>query len=157
MTTIKKLHWILIALLVFAIDRISKIFVLTHLSLETPVEIFPFFNLFLTYNTGAAFSFLNKAGGWQKWLFSIIAVGISIYIVVWQFKIDIKNFWLKTSLSLILGGTLGNLYDRIVYHHVIDFLDFHYLDWHYPVFNLADSAICTGAIMLIIDIVRNRK
>ena len=129
---------------------------LNHLTLEEPVNIFPILNLFLTFNTGAAFSFLNEAGGWQEWLFIGIAVAASIFLTIWLIKIS-KETLLKISLALILGGTLGNLYDRIVYHKVIDFIDFYYEKWHYPVFNLADSAICIGAILLLIDLFRKPK
>jgi len=151
----KKYLWIFITILVFALDRITKSLALDYLPLGEPISILPMFNLFFTFNTGAAFSFLNQAGGWQEWLFGAIAVGVSISIIIWQLKITIEHLWLKIALALIIGGTLGNLYDRITYHKVIDFLDFYFRQWHYPVFNIADSAICIGAIMLIIDILRN--
>ena len=157
MTLFKKYFWIVLTLVVLALDYSTKLWVLDNLVLEEPVNILPVFNLFFTFNSGAAFSFLNKAGGWQGWLFIGIAAGVSIFLVIWQFKITIKDLWLKTALALILGGTLGNLYDRIAYHQVIDFIDFYYQKWHYPVFNLADAGICIGAIMLIIDILRKEK
>ena len=153
----KNYYWIFTTVFVFALDRITKILVLQHLQLEQPMNIFPMFNLFFTFNTGAAFSFLNHANGWQGWLFSGIAIAVSIALVIWQFKIDNQHNWLKIALALVLGGTLGNLYDRIIYHYVIDFFDFYFRQWHYPTFNLADSAICIGAIMLIIDISRQEK
>ncbi|MBU0744920.1 MAG: signal peptidase II [Gammaproteobacteria bacterium] len=153
----KKHLWIVIAILVFAIDRFTKSMVLDNLILEEPVNVFPMLNLFFTFNPGAAFSFLNKASGWQEWLFGGIAVGVSIFLVIWEFKIPVKDLWLKIALALVLGGTLGNLYDRVVYHKVVDFIDFYFKQWHYPAFNIADAAICIGAFMLIIDIMRKEK
>lgn len=156
-TLSKKYLWIFITIFIFIIDRVTKNLVLNNLTPEFPVNIFPMFNLFFTFNTGAAFSFLNKAGGWQGWLFGAIAVGVSIFLVIWQSKITVEHLWLKITLALILGGTLGNLYDRVVYHKVIDFLDFYFKHWHYPAFNIADAAICIGAVMLIIDTMRKPK
>ncbi len=152
MSFIKNYYWIFIAVLAFALDRITKILVFQHLQFEQTINVLPMFNLFLTFNTGAAFGFLNKASGWQEWLFIGIAVAVSVFLIIWQFKIKTQHAWLKIALALVLGGTLGNLYDRIVYHHVIDFLDFYFKQWHYAAFNLADSVICIGAVMLIIDI-----
>ena len=145
----KEHYWIFLSILIFALDRITKMLVMQHLQFNEPVNILPFFNLFFTYNTGAAFGFLNNASGWQELLFSGIAVMVGVLLVIWLFRIDAKYIWLKTALSLILGGTLGNLYDRMAYHHVIDFLDFYFRQWHYATFNLADAAICIGAIMLM--------
>ena len=156
MAFIKKYHWIFIVILVFALDRITKYLVVNYLVFAEPVEVLPILNLFFTYNTGAAFNILSQASGWQEWLFIIIAVGVSIFLVFWQLKIPIEELWLKVAIALVLGGTLGNLYDRIVYHKVIDFLDFYFREWHYPVFNIADSVICIGAVMLISDIMRKK-
>lgn len=144
--------WILIAVLVIAVDAITKFIVGKYLLFEQPVKVLPFFNLYFTYNRGAAFSFLDSASGWQQWLFGVVAIGISIIVVRWLLKLKKSQIWLSVSLALILGGALGNLYDRIVYHYVIDFLDFYYQAWHWPAFNIADSAICVGAIMLVIDV-----
>ena len=153
----KKYYWIFIAILIFILDRITKTLVLQYLPFRLPVDVFPGFNLFFTFNTGSAFGFLNTAGGWQGWLFSGIAIAVSIFLIIWQFKIDTKHAWLKIALALILGGTLGNLCDRISYHYVIDFLDFYFREWHYATFNLADSAICVGAGMLIIQTFHKEK
>ena len=155
--THKKHFWILITFSIFILDRITKTLVLNYLIMEEPVSILPILNLFFTFNTGAAFSFLNKAGGWQEWLFIGIALAVSILLIIWLFKIDTKQYLLKISLALILGGTLGNLYDRIIYHKVIDFIDFYFRRWHYPVFNIADCVICIGAIMLLIDLIYKEK
>lgn len=157
MNSFKKHLWLLIASLVFILDRVTKYLVISYLTLEEPINILPIFNLRFTFNTGAAFNFLDQASGWQEWLFGIIAIGVSIFLIIWQLKIPVKYLWLKIATALVLGGTLGNLYDRIIYHKVIDFLDFYFKQWHYPVFNIADSAICIGATMLIIDILRQEK
>jgi len=153
MNLFKKYLWILLAIAIFALDRSTKTLVLDHLILEDPINVLPFLNLFFTFNTGAAFSFLNKASGWQEWLFIAIAVGVSLFLIAWQFRTAAKQSLLKIALALILGGTLGNLYDRIVYHKVIDFIDFYFRKWHYPIFNIADSAICIGAVLLLIDLI----
>ncbi|MDR1057254.1 MAG: signal peptidase II [Coxiellaceae bacterium] len=157
MAIFKKYLWVIIVILAFVVDRLTKTLVLNNFTLGEVVNIMPFFNLYFTFNLGAAFSFLNQAQGWQEWLFGAIAVVVSFFLIVWQLKIPVKDLWLKISLALILGGTLGNLYDRIFYHMVIDFIDFYVKDWHYPTFNLADTAICVGAIMLAIDIVWKDK
>jgi signal peptidase II len=154
---LKKNYWVFITVFIFALDRLTKTLVLQNMDLEQPINIWPIFNLFFTFNTGAAFSFLNQADGWQGWLFSGIAIAVSIALVIWQFKIDSQHNRLKIALALVLGGTLGNLYDRIIYHSVIDFFDFYFRQWHYPTFNLADSAICIGALMLIIDVFYNKE
>jgi signal peptidase II len=151
MSFAKKYYWIFVAISIFALDRITKMLVLQCLPFRLPVNVLPIFNLFFTFNAGSAFGFLNDASGWQGWLFSSIAIAVSSFIVIWQFKISAQHAWFKTALALILGGTLGNLYDRIIYNHVIDFLDFYFRQWHYATFNLADSAICIGAIMLVIN------
>jgi signal peptidase II len=151
MNSLKKYQWIIVTILVFSLDRVSKWLVLHYLISEKPLAVLPFLNLYLTFNTGAAFSFLHHAGGWQEWLFVIVAVGVSFFLIIWQFKIQVDNLWLKIALAFVQGGAFGNLYDRVAYHKVVDFIDFYFKKWHYPVFNLADTAICIGAIMLIID------
>jgi signal peptidase II len=150
-------YWIFISVFVFVLDRLSKILALEHLQFEDPINVLPILNLLFASNAGAAFGFLNQADGWQEWLFGGIAVSVSVFLIVWQFKIDTMHHRLKIALALILGGTLGNLYDRITYHYVIDFLDFYFKQWHYPTFNLADSAICIGAAMLMIDLCIKKK
>lgn len=153
----KKHLWMFVAISVLILDRLTKHLVLNYLPLGEPVNILPLLNFTFTFNPGAAFSLLKQASGWQEWLFSTIAIGVSIFLIIWQLKIPVQYLWLKIASALVLGGTLGNLYDRVVYHKVIDFLDFYCKQWHYPVFNIADSAICIGAAMLIIDILRQEK
>lgn len=143
--------WITLTVVIVLLDRITKIIALGSLPLQEPITVLPFFNLFLTYNAGAAFSFLNKAGGWQGWLFGIIALSISLYIVLRLTSSTIKDaVERKVALALVLGGALGNFYDRLAYRVVVDFLDFHVNNWHWPAFNIADSAICIGVMLLIL-------
>ncbi len=154
---LKNNWWLLIVILVLAVDQVTKYLALNTLILEEPVKILPFLNWYFIFNTGAAFSFLNQAGGWQEWLFVSIAIGVSVFIILWQIKVKEHYGWLRIALALVLGGTLGNLHDRVFYHMVIDFIDFHFNHWHYPTFNFADIAISIGAIMLIIDILKKEK
>lgn len=116
-----------------------------------PIPIVPGFNLTLMHNTGAAFSFLSQAGGWQRWFFIGIASVVSIVIIVWMNGLPKNKYWLLTALALILGGAIGNVCDRIILGYVIDFIEVYYGDMFWPAFNIADSAITIGAIMLIID------
>lgn len=146
----RRLHWLWIALAVLLLDQWTKGLVAGSLRLYEQIELLPFFNITLAYNEGAAFSFLAGAGGWQRWLFSIIAVVASVVILVWLLR-GRDGPVVATALSLILGGALGNLWDRIVLGHVVDFLDFHWAGWHFPAFNIADSAITVGAALIIID------
>jgi len=113
------------------------------------------FDITLAYNPGAAFSFLAGAGGWQRWFFIAVAVGVSVMLLVWLARLS-RDKWLEAvALSLILGGALGNLYDRIVHGHVVDFILVHWQDtWYFPAFNVADSAITVGAVLLILDMFR---
>lgn len=146
--------WSWIAIIVVAIDRLTKVWAVSHLPFSQPVNVSPYFNLFFTYNPGAAFSFLSHADGWQDWFFGGIAVLVSSVIIVWLCRLSRAQVWVSLAVSFILGGTIGNLYDRIAYARVIDFLDFYYQNWHWPTFNIADTAICIGAIMLVIDAIR---
>lgn len=150
-------YWVFISIFVFAVDRVTKLLVVHYLQFNFPIAVFQSLNFIFTFNTGAAFGFLHQASGWQGWLFSGLAIVVIIFLTIWLFKIDTNHHWLKIALALVLGGTLGNLFDRIAYHYVIDFLDFYFKQWHYPTFNLADAAICIGAIMLAIDIFRIKK
>jgi signal peptidase II len=112
----------------------------------------------LAYNTGAAFSFLADSGGWQRWLFTLIAVVVSVVLVVWLKRLGRGDTWLAVALALVLGGAVGNLFDRVVLGHVVDFILVHWQDrWRFPAFNLADSAITVGAIMLALDMFKSKK
>lgn len=148
--------WFLIAVVVIILDQWSKLSIEAALQYGQRIEVLPIFNLTLAYNPGAAFSFLADAGGWQRWFFTGIAIVASVVLSIWVLSLKNQR-WLAVALSLVLGGALGNLYDRIAYGHVIDFLDFHYANTHFPAFNIADSAITAGAIMLIIDMLLEWK
>jgi signal peptidase II len=136
---------------VIVLDQVSKWWMLSWLSLYETVAIMPYFNLTMAHNYGAAFSFLAQAGGWQRWFFIGLAVIISVVLLVWLAKLKPTAKLEAISLSLILGGAIGNVIDRIMYGYVIDFLDVYVGTSHWPAFNIADSAICIGAILLILD------
>jgi signal peptidase II len=133
------------------VDQITKAAATHYLTMHTQVELIPGLNFTLMHNTGAAFSILSQAGGWQRWFFIVLAGTVSIAIIFWLANLPAKNRWMASALALILGGATGNLWDRIMLGYVVDFIDVYYLDWHWPAFNIADSAITIGAIMLIID------
>ena len=143
------LWWLII--LVLLVDQISKQVVIANMQLFDSIDLLPFFNLTYVRNYGAAFSFLSYAGGWQRWFFTIIAVVISCVLAIWLARNSKNQRKLNLALSLVLAGAIGNLIDRSVYGYVIDFLHLYYQNWHYPAFNIADSAICIGAALLIWD------
>jgi signal peptidase II len=145
--------WLGVALIVILCDQLTKIAVTKVLEYATPYPFAPFFNLLLVFNRGAAFSFLAAAGGWQRWAFTALGV-IAALVIVYLLKRHGNQRLFCTALSLIMGGALGNVIDRLVHSHVIDFLDFHVGRWHWPAFNLADSAIVIGAILLVLDELR---
>lgn len=144
------LVWIWITFIVVALDRYSKYWVENNITPHEPLVIFPFFDLTLAYNTGAAFSFLHSASGWQNMMFIGLAFTVSLFIFIWLCKSPARSCWMNVALCLVLGGALGNAWDRLIYGYVIDFFHFHLNDWHFAIFNVADSAICVGAIMLIL-------
>lgn len=125
------------------------------LQYHQPVSVMPMFNFTLLYNKGAAFSFLADQGGWQRWFFLVLTTTVSIFLFMWLRKIKSTQVLQYTSLALILGGAIGNLIDRAIYGHVIDFLDIYYNHYHWPAFNIADAAISVGAILLIYDTLVN--
>lgn len=145
------LHWLWLAVAVVAVDQGSKLLAEQLLAVHQPLAVLPSFNLFLTYNTGAAFSFLREAGGWQRWLFAGLSMGVSAFIVIWLRRIPSDHRWLACALALVLGGAVGNLIDRLFRSGggVVDFIDLYYGGWHWPAFNAADSAISVGALMLV--------
>ena len=145
------LKWLWVSALVMVLDLGSKALATHYLSLYQPVPVFPGFNVTLMHNTGAAFSFLSDAGGWQRWFFSLIALGVSLGIIVWLKRLQASQLWLALGLSFILGGALGNLWDRVTLGYVVDFIQVYYQRWSWPAFNIADSAITVGAVLLIID------
>lgn len=145
------LIWLWLAVVIVVADLWSKFVTNTSLDYGVPVEILPVFDLRLSYNTGAAFSFLADAGGFQRWFFVVIAVGVSAMLVVWMKRTPRWQWWVGVAQALVLGGALGNLYDRVVQGYVIDFISLHYGEYYFAVFNLADVAISVGATLLIID------
>lgn len=147
------LIWLWLTVFVIAFDLITKQLAENFLSYGQPVPVLPVFDLTLLYNPGAAFSFLAGEDGWQRWFFTAIAVGVSIMLISWLYKLPRANKWLAIALALVLGGALGNLCDRLVYGHVIDFISVHWAGSYFPAFNIADSAITVGAIMLGLDVV----
>jgi signal peptidase II len=154
-----RLGWLVLSVLVLVIDQVSKAHFEGSLEMFQQIVVIPdYFSWTLAYNTGAAFSFLADSGGWQRWLFALIAVVVSAVLVVWLKRLGRNDTWLAIALALVLGGALGNLYDRIALGHVIDFILVHWQNRHYfPAFNFADSAICVGAIMLALDMFKGNK
>ncbi|HWQ93997.1 MAG TPA: signal peptidase II [Gammaproteobacteria bacterium] len=151
------LKWLWLSLLVIVFDQLSKYVVSDFLRLYETVAVLPFFSITLLHNPGAAFSFLAGAGGWQRWLFTGIAIVVSIVIIVWIKRLPPTEKWQAAALSLILGGALGNAIDRLRLGYVVDFLDFYYQRWHWPPFNVADSAITVGVAILLMATLRGNK
>lgn len=142
--------WLWVSVFIVFLDQSSKWLVVHFLSYGQPYVLLPFFNLWLNYNPGAAFGFLGLAGGWQVFLLSAISIVVSVILVVWLGRTPRKDWMMALALSLILGGAIGNLIDRLRFHYVVDFFDFHIGEWHFATFNVADSAITIGVIFLMI-------
>ena len=148
-------RWLMLSALVIVLDQISKLWISSRFSYGENLRITDFFNLVLAHNKGAAFSFLNDAGGWQRWMLSAIAMVAAVWIVrLLRQHAQERLFCL--ALALVLGGALGNLIDRVAYGYVVDFLDFYWKANHFPAFNIADSAISVGAALLLLDSFRNK-
>lgn len=143
------LRWLWLSVVVIVLDQLSKYYFNHHLSLHEQLPVMPFFSFTLAYNTGAAFSFLSDASGWQRWFFISIAAIASVVLVVWMKRLRSDEKLQAAALALILGGALGNVWDRIALGYVVDFLLFYYDIYYFPAFNLADSAITLGAGLLI--------
>lgn len=141
--------WIAVAIVIF--DQLTKFAATDYLTGQGEIQLLPFLNLVLVHNTGAAFGFLSNAGGWQNIFFIVVAVAASVFILWMAWRLDSKDRLLAVALMLVLGGALGNLADRLIYGYVIDFIDVYYGAWHWPAFNVADSAITVGAALLILD------
>ena len=144
-------HWLVIALGIICLDQITKQMADSLLTYGEPLAVLPSFNLTLLYNKGAAFSFLNSAGGWQRWFFTIVALVVSTVIVFWLKAAGEEQRWTPAGLVLILGGAIGNVIDRVLFGHVIDFIQVYYNTFYWPAFNVADSAICVGAAILLLS------
>ena len=146
-------NWYLLSLLVFGLDQWTKWLAETKLTFHQPVPVIePVLNWTLAYNYGAAFSFLADQGGWQKWFFAGLALVMAVFLTFYLTKTPRTARLLNTGLALVLGGAVGNLVDRLLHGHVIDFIHVHYADaWHYPIFNVADMGICVGVALIVID------
>ena len=143
---------LVIAALIVAADLATKALATAWLNYAEPVPVLPCFNFTLLHNTGAAFSFLAGAGGWQRWFFVVVALLICVFLGRWLLTLKPSERWLGTALAFVLGGAIGNLYDRVVHGYVVDFIHFHWAGYHFPAFNIADSFITIGAIMLAIHL-----
>jgi signal peptidase II len=155
----KNALWLLISIAVFVLDQWTKNLVTAHFFYQEVLPICSGFNLTLAHNNGAAFSFLAQMGGWQRWFFAAIALGVSVVLTVWLLRLPASSSsfspsrkgWLALGLALLIGGAWGNLYDRLVLGYVVDFIDVYYGNYHWPAFNVADSAITGGVILLFFD------
>jgi signal peptidase II len=147
--------WLGVGALVIVLDQLSKLWISSHFTYFETYTVTGFFNLVLVHNFGASFSMLSDAGGWQRWLFSGIAVAASVWIL-WLLRKHQQEKLFCIALALILGGALGNLIDRLMYGYVVDFLDFHWDEHHFAAFNVADSAINIGAALLLWDSFKNK-
>ena len=154
-----QLKWLWLAVIAIVLDFITKQMAESFLNYAQPIYVLPVFDLTLLYNKGAAFSFLANEGGWQRWFFTVIAVGVSTVLTVWLMKLKPSEKLLSIALALVIGGALGNLYDRLAYGHVIDFIHVHWNHNYFPAFNIADSAISLGAAMLLYEslFMQNKK
>lgn len=144
-----RLLWV--SLLVLVLDQVTKFWIQASFEPYQSLEVLPFFNLVLAFNTGAAFSFLGDAGGWQRWFFIGLGAVVSVVLVLWLRRLGDDERRTAWGLALVLGGAVGNVIDRIWLGHVVDFLDFHWSGYHWPAFNVADMAITAGVALLLID------
>lgn len=143
--------WLGISVVVILLDQLTKQLAEARLVYAEPLAVMPSFNLTLLYNRGAAFSFLSDAGGWQRWFFVAVSILASIALVFWLRKLSSGQWLLAVALALVLGGAIGNLIDRLWLGHVVDFIQVYYRDFYWPAFNIADSAIAVGAVLLVWD------
>src|SRR3990167_278351 len=145
------LPWCLLSLLVFLIDRVSKYYVSHFFLFGEPHTLIPYLNIMLVFNKGTAFSLLNQGKAWEFWFLTLIALVVSAMVLVWLFCLPRQAYWRACALSLILGGALGNIWDRISLGYVIDFIDVHFKSYHFATFNIADAAITIGAMLLVLE------
>ena len=143
-------RWIFVSAFIIACDQFTKYLILKHLTDQSQVFVFPFLNFILRFNAGASFSFLGDASGWQIYLFAGISVVVSVILIIWLCRLPKEEWWTSLPISLVLGGALGNLIDRLHFGYVTDFIDFHVGDWHFATFNVADSAVSVGATWLVL-------
>lgn len=153
---LKQLIWLSISIIVILADRFSKILALEHLTLHQPLALMPGFNFTLAFNTGSAFSFLASAGPWHHYFFILLTLAIALILLVWLMRSS-KEKMLSFSLSLLIGGALGNLWDRLQYGHVVDFIDLYFKNYHFATFNIADVAITLATIGLLYQYILKRE
>lgn len=153
--------WLFVSAAVVWADMETKAWASEVLTLYRPQEVWPWLNMTLAHNYGAAFSFLSDAGGWQRWFLTILASIVSLVLIVWVLRLPRREWLTGLALALVIGGAIGNLVDRVQLGYVVDFIDVFYKGWHWPVFNVADSAITCGIVLMILDAVlqtiRSRK
>lgn len=142
--------WLALSFIVLMVDQFTKVLILGYYQLGDSSPVTGFFNVVRVHNTGAAFSFLASAGGWQRWFFTGIGVAAAL-LILWMLRSHAGQKLFAFAMASILGGAIGNVIDRVLYGYVVDFLDFHWHGWHFPAFNVADSAISVGAACLILD------
>jgi len=145
------MRWLWISAAIVVLDQYSKVLVDSALELHRSIELLPSLAIRKIYNSGAAFSFLSDASGWQRWFFITLALLVVAVLTAWLYRLQKNQRRMALALSLVLGGAVGNLIDRLFYGHVIDFIDVYYASWHWPTFNIADSAITIGAALLLLD------
>ena len=153
----RQTRWLWLSALVVALDQGTKWMAEAALDPYLPVPLVPSFNLTLMYNEGAAFSFLAGAGGWQRWFFAGLATLVTIALGVWLHRLKAAERMTAIGIALVIGGAVGNLIDRILTGRVVDFIDVYYADWHWPAFNLADSAITLGVALLLVATLREGR
>lgn len=145
------LRWLWLALVVLVVDLSVKQWIMDNFQLYETRELIPFFNLHYAHNPGAAFSFLAGENGWQRWFFAGIAIGIAVVLLVMMYRARVSQKLNNIAYALIIGGALGNLFDRMVHGFVVDMIDFYVGNWHFPTFNIADTGICVGAALIVLE------
>lgn len=148
------LKWLWLAAAVALLDQATKGLASRYLLLHDAVPVLPSFNLTLMHNSGAAFSFLHDAAGWQRWFFTAIALVVSGVLIAWMRRLQPGQHWVAAALALVIGGAVGNVWDRLTLGYVVDFIQLYYGRWYWPAFNVADSAITVGAVLLLVDALR---
>ncbi len=152
----RKWIWLVLSVLVVGLDQYTKYLVVTHLQVFQTIHVLPVLNITRLQNTGAAFSLLSNASGWQRWFFVVLALGVSGALLIWMGRAYYYQVGLLAALSLVLGGAVGNAIDRVMRGHVVDFVDLHYGALHWPAFNVADSAITVGVVLFVIQALRGK-